>query len=159
LFSTGVFCLALGIFLGGKVVAAGHIILVLSFVGVALQREDHRIEWKTIPMSGWWLAVFMVVAALSIVANRELIEDPLDIFKRLRYLPIPLSALLITGLSREIEEKKWRRDVLVAGCLLSMCFAILIGFISWWTGVHPIRYSDPIYTWRLSGLMGHTMTF
>ncbi|NLT71547.1 MAG: hypothetical protein GXX91_12765, partial [Verrucomicrobiaceae bacterium] len=66
LLAAGLFCLVLGVFLGGKLVAAGHALLVLGFLAVWVKRDEHRIEWRTIPKSGWWLAGFMIAAALSI---------------------------------------------------------------------------------------------
>ncbi|MEX2577581.1 MAG: O-antigen ligase family protein [Verrucomicrobiales bacterium] len=159
LLAAGLFCLVLGIFLGGQLVAAGHVILLIGLFAAFLNRAGIGVNWKLMPASGWWLVGFVLASAISIVANWTIIESHLGHFKRLRYPLISLALLVTSVLATAVVREKWRRDVLVIAWLSSMALAILVGFITWRTGVHPFRYIDPIYTTRLSGLLGHTMTF
>ncbi|MEM9015806.1 MAG: O-antigen ligase family protein [Verrucomicrobiota bacterium] len=159
IFAAGVFCLVAALFFGGKAIAAGHVLLLLSFVLAFTLRGKVEFAWRSLPRSAVFLCAFVIIAVISVVVNLSLIEEPFDHFKKLRYFLLTLLALAVPSLVSVLLQEKVRRDLLVLAWLLPMVFAVGCGLIGYATGSHPLRGQDVIHIGRVSGLYGQVMTF
>ena len=162
LFGAGLFCLVLGVFFGNKLIAAGQIILIGSLIFALLDRNNHPIVWKAMPVSGWFLVAFAAIATVSVFANWSTIDAPLEFLRRIRYYLIFPALLLIPSLSKTVLETIWRRDSLVLALLISMLVSIVVGFITWTIGRHPFLdnlNSVNMDFSRFAGLLGQIINF
>lgn len=159
LFSAGLFCLILGVAFGAKPVAAGQVLIFLSFVAGFLERGSSAWSWRSLPSSGWCLMGFLLASFASLAANFRQIEAPLEYFWKLRYLLLVVVALGMPWLVRPYLSVKWRRDSLVFAWLVPLSVAVIVGLIGWWNGVHPLRGGGVVDIKRVSGIYGQVMTF
>ncbi|MDF1859551.1 MAG: O-antigen ligase family protein [Verrucomicrobiales bacterium] len=164
LLGAGLFCLLLGLFLGNKLISAGHVFLILGVVGFVYKSGWNKIRWNGIssgkvPRSTICLGLFLVLSILSILVNWSLIEDPLEHLKKLRHFVLFLVLLAFSGLVVTVVEDVQRRNRLVAAWLIPMVLTIGIGIYALWKGEHPFREEEVADISRLSGIYGQVMTF
>jgi len=159
LFSAGLFCLVLGMFFGAKLIAAGQVIILCSLVAVLFEKGRSVPQWRELGSSARWLAFYLLVSVVSILANFQEIEAPLTQLGKLRYHVIVLLVLMMPALVRDHLEVKWRRDCLVLAWLVPLVLAVLIGMVASVTGEHPLRGHEPVNLRRISGFYGQVMTF
>jgi O-antigen ligase len=158
-FGAGLFCLILGLFLGNKLISAGHVFLI---VGIAISLREsgwNGIRFGKVPPSTICLGLFLIVSILSILVNWQLIEDPLEHLKKLRHFVLFLVLLGVSGLVVAVADDLRRRNRLVAAWLIPMGLTIGIGIYALWKGDHPFRSEEVADAKRLSGIYGQVMTF
>lgn len=159
LFAAGLFCLFLAMFFGAKLIAAGQVIILASLVMAFVEGGRGTLHWRELGSSARWLAFYLFVSIVSILANLPDITDPLENLGKLRYFVMVLLVLMIPALVRDNLEVKWRRDSLVLAWLVPLILTVIVGMIAWATGDHPFRGQDVVNIRRVSGLYGQVMTF
>jgi len=157
LFGAGLFCATLGLFFGNKVAAAGQGLFVLALVGFLLGGGRPVLR---LPASAWWLAAYVVAAAVSVTANLPRLEEPLESISQLRHFVLVIALLAVPALWGPVLDERWRRDALVLAWLVPMVGALLCSFYAIATGSHPLRDDlDLTALRRASGFLGHVMPF
>jgi len=146
-------------FFGAKLIAAGQVIILCSLVAVLFEKGRSVPQWRELGSSARWLAFYLLVSVVSILANFQEIEAPLTQLGKLRYHVIVLLVLMMPALVRDHLEVKWRRDCLVLAWLVPLVLAVLIGMVASVTGEHPLRGHEPVNLRRISGFYGQVMTF
>lgn len=159
LFAAGLFCLFLAMFFGAKLIAAGQVIILASLVMAFVEGGRGTLQWRELGSSARWLAFYLFVSVVSILANLPDITDPLENLGKLRYFLMVLLVLMIPALVRDNLEVKWRRDSLVLAWLVPLILAVIVGMVAWATGDHPFRGQDVVNIRRVSGLYSQVMTF
>lgn len=159
LFAAGLFCLFLAMFFGAKLIAAGQVIIFAGLVMAFVEGGRGTLQWRELGSSARWLAFYLFVSVVSILANSSEIADPVEPLGKLRYFVMVLLVLMIPALVRHNLEVKWRRDALVLAWLVPLILAVIVGMVAWATGDHPFRGQDVVNIRRVSGFYGQVMTF
>lgn len=146
--------LVLGVFFGNVCVATGQGLLLVALVLAAIEGRPFSLDWRGLRGSGWCLLAMTAAALLSILANLETIDDPIDFVKKLRYPVVALLLVLLCPFREGAPFAQRDRDIYVAGWLVSLVLAILFGLFDYFFGEHTGKNAA-----RLSGLYGQVMTF
>lgn len=159
LLAAGLFCAAMGAGGGGKPVVPGQIFFLAGLAILLFQRPGEILAWRRWTTSAWCLAAFVGTSLLSVAVNWEVMVHPGDSLSGLRYHFLAL--ILFSQLDRlqPVLGTSWRRDSLIWAWLLPLAFAILVGFLGYALGRHPLRGDDVVDIRRVSGLYGQVMTF
>ncbi len=159
LLGAGLFCLALGIFLGNALIAAGH---TLSAVGVGMalfRRQGLKERAAAMPASAKWLVVFSLVAVVSVLANWGEIDSQFGYIKKVRYYFIYAAILLVPDVCAELlRAPRWRNSYVLAW-LVPMVLAAIVGTIAVIRLDHPFADLPTGRVERHAGLQGEVMTF
>lgn len=179
-FGLALVCLALGVYAGGKFLAAGHIfatIGMLSWLALLLRKrggepgggnppgssgppsspgEFGRLPWRG---STWFLALYLLAALLSVAVNWSAIEDPAVPLRKLRYLAIGLLFLALPAARHLLWRTPPWRDALAAAWLLSLAAALAYGLLGFALGSDPVTGEAPDRPGRFAGFFGQPMTF
>jgi O-antigen ligase len=159
LFAAGLFCLFVGIGGGAKPIAVGQVFVFLAVMKALFERGVKALSWGCLPPSAWCLVAYVFVSVLSILANRLVIEAPLEHLGKLRYFAVVPVLVAMPWLARELLPVPWRRDSLVLAWIVPLAFAASVGLIAFASGNHPLRGDDLVDIRRVSGLYGQVMTF
>ncbi|MAS95549.1 MAG: hypothetical protein CMO55_20300 [Verrucomicrobiales bacterium] len=157
-FAAALFLLLLGLFFGNACIAAGHVVAIAALVMIYREKGKDALIWKGLRPSAKWLMLFVTVAAVSIFVNWQIIPEPFDHLKKLRYFLIFLGFLLMPSLFEQVYHRIDKRNWLVLAWVIPLALAVILGFVGFWTGSHPIR-KNVIDIERVSGLYGQVMTF
>lgn len=159
LFAAAVFCLVLAVSLGVKPIAAGHAFLALALLLALVERGKEALEFRGLPASAWALATFVAISIVSVIANADVIESPIEALGKLRY---PLMAILLLAMPwvvRKPLSEPWRRDALAIAWLAPLALVVFVGLLNWRLGYSPIHGESPFSVTRISGIFGQVMTF
>lgn len=158
LFSAGLFCLVLAMFFGVKLIAAGQMLVSVSIVIAFLEDGRRTLQWSELGSSAKWLGFYLLVAAISVLANLDLIEGPLQQVLKVRHLALVLLILLIPRLAWKNLTEVWRRDSLVLAWFIPLVLALAFSLSNLVAGEDLFR-SQPVVDPRISGFYGQVMTF
>tara|TARA_R110000850_G_scaffold145753_8_gene267973 strand:+ start:2394 stop:3674 length:1281 start_codon:yes stop_codon:yes gene_type:complete len=152
-----------GAYLGGWMITSGHILFTIGGLGLLLFRgPGNRVFRKPcqVRASAWCL---LLIALLNIGSMALFLEDydhPMKELKKMRYMLLPLSILIISPIYGCF--KKWGNNMVGAGVISlmnSIVLATVSGLVGYATGYNPLLFDEQPNPTRAGGVYGMVMTY
>lgn len=140
--------------------AVSHILLVIPGIYFLIKFIKEKKEIPPVPLSLWVLLILILVIALSVVFNLDILEKPWKNFAKVKYFVMGVLAVFAF---KELFAKEQGRDkrlkVLLHTFIIVTTIASLAGIIGLYTGYTPIKFKAACHPRRACGLFGMYMTY